>query len=66
VINGMSDEIDSAIEDYRHKYKSLKVIITGGDAYFFESQLKNEIFAKPNLVLYGLNKILEYNVKSKG
>ncbi len=62
VVNGMRDEINGAIEDYRRNYKNLKVILTGGDVYFFESQLKNEIFAQPNLVLYGLNKIIEHNV----
>jgi type III pantothenate kinase len=62
VVNGMKDEIDGTIEEYKRIYKNLKVILTGGDAYFFESQLKNEIFAQPNLVLYGLNKIIEHNV----
>jgi len=62
VVNGMTDEINGAIQDYRANYKNLKVILTGGDAHFFESQLKNEIFAQPNLVLYGLNKIIEHNV----
>jgi type III pantothenate kinase len=62
VVNGMQDEIDGAINDYKRRYKNIKVILAGGDAYFFESRLKNEIFAQPNLVLYGLNKIIEYNV----
>jgi type III pantothenate kinase len=62
VVNGMKDEIEGAINDYSSRYKKIKVILTGGDAYFFESQLKNEIFAQPNLVLYGLNKIINHNV----
>ena len=38
-----------------------KVIVTGGNAKFFDKGLKNTIFAKPNLLMEGLNKILDYN-----
>ncbi|MEZ5004569.1 MAG: type III pantothenate kinase [Chitinophagales bacterium] len=57
-------EMDGMIDDYKVKYGELKVIITGGDASFFVSQLKSQIFAHSNLVLAGLNKILKYNVES--
>lgn len=55
-------EMDGMIDDYTGKFGELKVIITGGDSPFFVSQSKKEIFAHSNLVLTGLNKILEYNV----
>lgn len=55
-------EIEGMIDDYAAKFGELKVIITGGDSPFFVSQSKKEIFAHSNLVLTGLNKILEYNV----
>ncbi|MEZ5009287.1 MAG: type III pantothenate kinase [Chitinophagales bacterium] len=57
-------EMEGMIEDYKVNYGELKVIITGGDASFFVTQLKSKIFAHSNLVLAGLNKILKYNVES--
>ncbi|OYT11278.1 MAG: hypothetical protein B6I19_11755, partial [Bacteroidetes bacterium 4572_114] len=33
----------------------------GGDYKYFDRSLKNNIFAAPNLVLAGLNKILNFN-----
>lgn len=56
-------EMKGMINLYKNRFPDLKVIITGGDGSFFERQLKNEIFAVPNLVLVGLNMILEYNTK---
>jgi len=61
VINGIKGEMESFIEEYRKLYPDLKVIICGGQAKFFESSLKASIFAVPELVLTGLNRILEYN-----
>nr|WP_295933398.1 type III pantothenate kinase [uncultured Dyadobacter sp.] len=62
VMNGTLAEIEGIIERYRHKYPSLRVVLCGGDAAFFESSLKPPIFAVPELVLIGLNRILTYNV----
>ena len=61
VINGMFAEINGIIEEYS-KLGEIQVIITGGDAVHFESQLKYPTFAAPNLILEGLNSILRYNV----
>jgi type III pantothenate kinase len=61
VINGMLCEIDGIIERYKADYSDLKVILTGGDANFFDKDLKNSIFAAPDLVLTGLNELLKYN-----
>lgn len=58
---GMVDEINGAIGRYREKYPDLHVILTGGDAAFFENKLKASIFASPELVLVGLNRILSHN-----
>ncbi len=63
VIMGLAAELDGMINAYAEKYPELKVVITGGDAKFFESYMKNSIFAVPNLVLVGLNKIIEYNAQ---
>lgn len=62
VINGCIAEIDGMIDKYREKYPDLKVIAGGGDIFFFDKKLKNRIFATENLVLRGLNEILNYNI----
>ena len=41
------------------------VVLTGGDAEFFEKNIKREIFANPDLVLIGLDKILTNYVISR-
>jgi len=61
VQNGILFEMDAFIKVISQKFSNLKVIITGGDAFYFENKLKKSIFAEPNLVLLGLNSILEYN-----
>jgi type III pantothenate kinase len=62
VMNGVLAEISGIIERYRHKSPGMRVVLCGGDAAFFESSLKPPIFAVPELVLIGLNRILSYNV----
>ncbi len=62
VINGIRLEIDSMVNEYQTKYGITRVLLTGGDVPFFETTLKSKIFAIPNLVLIGLNKILQHNV----
>jgi type III pantothenate kinase len=62
VMNGVLAEMEGIIQMYRHKSPSLRVVLCGGDAAFFESSLKPPIFAVPELVLIGLNRILTYNV----
>jgi type III pantothenate kinase len=61
VVNGLIAEMKGFVDSYEKQYKSLKIVITGGDANFFVKELKNGIFADPNLVLKGLNEILIYN-----
>lgn len=58
---GLIAEINSIIEQYKAENNDLRVLICGGDAKVFETTLKERIFAEPNLVLIGLNTILEYN-----
>ena len=61
VINGLLAEIDGIIQRYMIEFPNLQVVITGGDAQFFDKELKNTIFASPDLLMIGLNKILDYN-----
>lgn len=62
VMNGVRAEIDGIIDNYKKKYPNMGVILCGGDAFFFENNLKHPIFVAPNLVLSGLNRILLHNV----
>ncbi len=62
-VNGLLKEVDGIIDAYKQQVKPLKVIIGGGDAPFFENNLKNTIFAEPELVLKGLNQILQFNAQ---
>ena len=62
VINGTLAEVESLIAQYGKKFEDLRVILCGGDSAFFENKLKASIFASPELVLIGLNSILNHNV----
>jgi len=61
VVNGIMAEIHGVIAQYQSIYENLTVILTGGDTTFFETELKSNIFAEPNLTLIGLNEILRFN-----
>jgi type III pantothenate kinase len=58
VINGVLAEIDGVIQRYIEQYPDVKVVVTGGNVKLFDKGLKNTIFASPNLLMEGLNKIL--------
>jgi type III pantothenate kinase len=62
VMNGILEEMRGIMNQLRLKYPNLRVILCGGDAGLFENQLKDSIFAAPELVLRGLNRILNHNV----
>ena len=53
-------ETEGIINRYGDRYGELDVMLTGGDAVFFSSNLKRRIFAHPNLVLEGLDALLRY------
>lgn len=61
VINGILQETDGVINEYKKLYPDLTIVITGGDTDFFAKRLKNRIFAHPYLVLVGLNETLIFN-----
>jgi type III pantothenate kinase len=64
VMNGMLEEIKGIMARYASHHPDVRVILTGGDAGFFEKPLKPSIFVAPELVLEGLNSILLHNVNS--
>ena len=61
VMVGIIEEMNGFISRYKKKYKSLKVILTGGDAFRFAGELKLSIFAAEDLVNIGLNEIIRFN-----
>jgi type III pantothenate kinase len=62
LVNGVAFEIEGFISAYKQKHPDIKVFLSGGDAEFFESKIKQSIFVVPNLALLGLNKILQENI----
>lgn len=64
VIHGVVYEIKSYITLLKEKYENLKIILTGGHTRYIESQLDIKVFVDINLVLKGLNRILNYNVNA--
>lgn len=62
VLQGIVFELEGFISMFKTNHPELVVILTGGDATFFESKLKSEIFVDPLLVFKGLRKILSVNV----
>lgn len=63
VLNGSVAEVDGIISSYKLLYPDILVLLTGGDSEFLAKRLKNSIFAHQNLVLKGLNDILNYNLE---
>lgn len=64
VLNGLGFELNGLIEAHRATWPDLAVLLCGGDGPVLRSRLKEPIFAVPELVLIGLNRILRYNVEN--
>lgn len=64
VLNGTVAEMEGIIQRYQLVYPGLKIILTGGDHNYFDKRLKIKTFAAPNLVLEGLNLILDFNIET--
>ena len=63
VQNGIKYELTGFIDSYKKAGEELNIVLSGGDSIFFDSLLKNSIFApcvkiEPLLVLKGLNAVL--------
>lgn len=63
VLNGSVAEIDGIITQYKLQFPGTICILTGGDFEYLAKRLKNTIFAHQNLVIKGLNDILNYNIE---
>jgi type III pantothenate kinase len=65
VVGGTAAEVRGLVANYQQRYPGLAVVLTGGDAPYLAAALTplaGCIFAVPELVLLGLDKILRYNV----
>lgn len=62
VLNGIIAEIDGYTHNVTTIYGDIIAVLTGGDSNFFANKLKNSIFVNQNLMVTGLNRILEFNV----
>ena len=62
IMNGIVHEINGGIERYMNEFGNIKIILTGGNEKDLQDSIKNTIFAAANLVLFGLYKILKFNV----
>ncbi len=63
VVNGIIYEIEGYIDALKAIHDDLFVFLTGGQSHYFVRRLKKTIFAAPDLVSFGLNRILEYNTE---
>ena len=63
VMQGITNEIEGYIEGFLHKKAKKYIIFTGGDAKYFVKRIKNTIFADCEPVIFGLNRILNYNAE---
>jgi len=59
---GLLEEIKGRINLYESQFGDTQIILSGGNCFLFEKHLKKALFAHPYLTLFGLNKILTYNV----
>jgi len=57
---GIIHEINGVLQTLRQDFTSLNMILTGGDAHYFESKLKAHIFAGSKIVQKGLYRIWKY------
>ncbi len=60
-VNGSLAEINGLINGFKQKYRNLSIIIGGGDAVFFDKNLKLDTFVVSNLAVEGLHAIFKYN-----
>ncbi len=65
VMQGIVNEIEGYIESFSKKNREISTIFTGGDAKHFVKRIKNAIFADCELVVCGLNRILDYNANKE-
>lgn len=58
---GLKGEINQMIQYFNDLYGNLTIVLTGGDATYFERLLNNHNFVAPEITVLGLNTLLEFN-----
>jgi len=61
VITGLIYEINEYIRTFEKDHSDIKVILTGGESGFLKEKISDQLTYIPDIVLDGLNYILEYN-----
>lgn len=61
VITGMTYEINEYIRTFEKKHNDFKILLTGGDSLYLKDKINHQIIYTPDIVIDGLNYILEYN-----
>lgn len=61
VVLGMAKEMDGFMAEYKERFSNFNALLTGGDLSFYQSHLKNKIFADPDLIFKGLYAISNHN-----
>ena len=63
---GLLSEVEGFVKRLENQEGKIKVILTGGDGQFlFDNLSLKEKYLEPNLVLQGLNQILNYHFQLK-
>ncbi len=60
---GLIGEINYLVEAYQQNHPGLIVLLTGGDAQVLAKSIKTSIFVNEDLLLYGLNKIVNHHAE---
>jgi type III pantothenate kinase len=61
VIGGVTYEINEYIRTFEKKSTDFKIVLTGGDGEFLKDKIDSQFIYMPDIVIDGLNYILEYN-----
>lgn len=60
-LHGLVAELSGTIAAYESRFRSVQIVLTGGDMKTLASLMKNNIFARPKFLLEGLHVILASN-----
>jgi type III pantothenate kinase len=63
VITGVTYEINEYIRTFENKHAGSKLVLTGGDGELLKDKINYQIAYMPDIVIDGLNYILDYNAK---
>jgi type III pantothenate kinase len=61
VITGLTYEINEYIRTFEKKSSDFKILLTGGAGGFLKDKITHQVTYMPDIVIDGLNYILEYN-----